>query len=103
VASRFVEPVTLPGTHATLEPQNVFVHVQADRARLAAYREICGFEVAPELMPITFPQVQAAPLHMWLMLRPEFPVPLMGLVHIRNRFFSAADGSIFRAAARMSR
>ncbi len=60
--------------------------VQPAPARLAAYREICGFEMAPDELPITFPQVQAAPLHMWLMLRPEFPVPLMGLVHIRNRF-----------------
>lgn len=60
--------------------------VQADARRLAAYREICGFELAPEQLPITFPQVQAAPLHMWLMLRPEFPIPLMGIVHVRNVF-----------------
>ncbi len=60
--------------------------VQPTRSRLAAYREICGFELATDELPITFPQVQAAPLHMWLMLRPEFPVPLMGLVHIRNSF-----------------
>ena len=59
--------------------------VQADLNRLAAYRDICGFEPGADL-PITFPQVQAAPLHMWLMLRPEFPIPLMGLVHLRNRF-----------------
>lgn len=59
--------------------------VQADPHRLAAYREICGFEPGDQL-PITFPQVQAAPLHMWLMLRPEFPIPLMGIVHVRNRF-----------------
>ena len=60
--------------------------VQPTPSRLAAYREICGFELAPDELPITFPQVQAAPLHMWLMLRPEFPVPLMGLVHLRNSF-----------------
>lgn len=59
--------------------------VQADARRLASYREICGFEPGADL-PITFPQVQAAPLHMWLMLRPQFPLPLMGLVHLRNRF-----------------
>ena len=59
--------------------------VQTSPARLAAYREICGFEPSDQ-MPITFPQVQAAPLHMWLMLRPEFPIPLMGIVHIRNDF-----------------
>ena len=59
--------------------------VQADPRRIKAYREICGFEAGPDL-PITLPQVLAAPLHLWLMLRPEFPLPLMGLVHLRNRF-----------------
>lgn len=59
--------------------------VQVTAERLAAYREICGFGPGEEL-PITFPQVLAAPLHLWLMLRPEFPVSLMGLVHLRNRF-----------------
>lgn len=59
--------------------------VQVKPSRLAAYREICGFAESEEL-PITFPQVLAAPLHMWLMLRPEFPIPLIGLVHLRNRF-----------------
>ncbi|MGQ0530663.1 MAG: MaoC family dehydratase [Panacagrimonas sp.] len=70
--------------------------IQADARRLASYREICGFEPGADL-PITFPQVQAAPLHMWLMLRPQFPLPLMGLVHLRNRFEMLApmpvDGS----------
>lgn len=59
--------------------------VQASASRLDAYRSVCGFE-AGEQLPITFPQVQAGSLHLWLMLRPEFPLPLMGLVHLRNRF-----------------
>lgn len=59
--------------------------VQATPERLDAYRAICGFESGDQL-PITFPQVQAAPLHLWLMLRPEFPIPLMGVVHIHNTF-----------------
>lgn len=75
-----------PGKTVRLPQLSVQVAaVQAVPARLAAYREICGFE-AGEMLPITFPQVQAAPLHMWLMLRPEFPLPLMGIVHVRNHF-----------------
>lgn len=54
-------------------------------ASIAAYRRICGFQAGGNL-PITFPQVQAGPLHLWLMLRPEFPLPLMGIVHLRNTF-----------------
>lgn len=75
-----------PGKNIRLPQLAVQVSaVQVGPARLAAYREICGFEPGDNL-PITFPQVQAAPLHMWLMLRPEFPIPLMGIVHVRNTF-----------------
>lgn len=75
-----------PGQNIRLPRLDVNVAaVQVSPARLAAYREICGFG-GSDTLPITFPQVQAAPLHMWLMLRPEFPLPLMGIVHVRNRF-----------------
>lgn len=75
-----------PGKDLRLPPLDVSLPaVQPDAVRLRAYRLICGFEDHGHL-PLTFPQVQAAPLHLWLMLRPEFPLPLMGLVHLRNRF-----------------
>lgn len=58
--------------------------IGADAAQLAAYREICGF--APEGgLPITYPHVLVASLHMRLLTQPEFPLPLLGLVHLRNR------------------
>jgi len=63
--------------------------VRADPARLAAYAELCGFAPA-DTLPITFPQVQAASLHMWLMTQPEFPLSLLGIVHLRNTFRQAA-------------
>lgn len=63
--------------------------VRADPARLAAYADLCGFAPA-DTLPITFPQVQAASLHMWLMTQPEFPLPLLGIVHLRNTFRQAA-------------
>lgn len=59
-------------------------NVRANADRLVAYRELCGF-ASSDSLPITFPQVQAAPLHMWLMVQPEFPLPLLGIVHLRNR------------------
>lgn len=75
-----------PGKNIRIAPMQVRVAaVQAAPSRLAAYRDICGFPSCAEL-PITFPQVLATPLHLWLMLRPEFPIPLLGLVHLRNRF-----------------
>ncbi|MBI2384194.1 MAG: hypothetical protein HYV18_09010 [Gammaproteobacteria bacterium] len=58
--------------------------VSADAGQLAAYRRICGFGGGDSL-PITYPQVLAAPLQMRLLTRSEFPLPLLGLVHLRNR------------------
>lgn len=70
-----------------VELPRLAVSVQASRfdaSRLAAYREICGF---PEggAVPIPYPQVHAVHLQMHLMTRPEFPLPLVGLVHLANR------------------
>jgi hypothetical protein len=66
--------------------------VKIDAAHLAAYNALCGFESATEV-PLTYPQVLATPLYLHLMTQPGFPVPLMGLVHIRNDIeqFAAID------------
>lgn len=56
---------------------------RADPAQLAGYNAVCGFADA-ETLPITFPQVMAMPLQMYLMVQPQFPLPLLGLVHLRN-------------------
>jgi hypothetical protein len=58
-------------------------NVGIDTRLLAAYDALCGFS-NDETLPITFPQVMAASLHMYLMTQPSFPLPLVGLVHVRN-------------------
>jgi acyl dehydratase len=65
--------------------------LHVDPHRLQAYRAVCGFEHA--VLPVTYPQVQAAALQMHLLTRPEFPLPLLGVVHVRNtiRLFQALD------------
>ncbi|SEQ61068.1 MaoC like domain-containing protein [Solimonas aquatica] len=57
--------------------------VAVSATQLAEYREVCGF-AAGEQLPITFPHVMAAGLHMHLMVQRQFPLPLLGLVHLRN-------------------
>ena len=57
--------------------------VQFDAARLAAYREICGFPDGGAV-PILYPQVHAIALQMHLLTQPQFPLPLVGLVHLKN-------------------
>ncbi|MDP3293978.1 MAG: MaoC/PaaZ C-terminal domain-containing protein [Nevskia sp.] len=54
-----------------------------DRQQIAAYNALCGFGHA-EQVAMTYPQVLATPLYLNLMTRPGFPLPLMGLVHVRN-------------------
>jgi len=56
---------------------------QFDAQRLRAYRDICGF---PEggAVPIPYPQVHAIGLQMHLLTQPQFPLPLIGLVHLKN-------------------
>lgn len=54
------------------------------RSRLAAYDRVCGFRLSDEL-PATYPHVLAFPLALTLMSAPDFPFPLVGLVHVANR------------------
>jgi len=50
-------------------------------AALERYRDVCGFRPSPWL-PISFPHVLAAGLHLRMLLSPVFPVRLPGLVHV---------------------
>ncbi len=58
-------------------------HFTPDPRQLALYREVCGFPADGHL-PLPFPQVLAAPLHLALLNRPEFPYRLLGMIHVRN-------------------
>ena len=58
-------------------------HFTPDPRQLALYREVCDFPADGHL-PLTFPQVLAAPLHLALLNRPEFPYRLLGMIHVRN-------------------
>lgn len=67
-----------------------------DAANLEAYRQICGFAEGGGV-PIPYPQVSAIALQMYLLTREQFPLPLLGLVHLKNRIEQArplaADGT----------
>jgi acyl dehydratase len=68
----------LPGIEARLPD------VRADRGRLARYASVCGFAMT-ERLPPTYPHVLAFPATMALLTRRDFPLPLLGLVHVGNR------------------
>jgi hypothetical protein len=48
------------------------------------YRQVCAFEDAP-CLPETYLQMLAFPLLLKLMVHDNFPVKVMGLVHVRNK------------------
>ncbi len=58
--------------------------VRVDRARLAAYQRLTGYDVS-DTLPQPYPWVLAFPLQTALMTRPDFPLALPGLVHLENR------------------
>lgn len=58
--------------------------VRPDAKKVADYAKVCGFTFDGNKLPLTYPHMLAFPLHMELMLRKDFPLKLMGLVHIRN-------------------
>jgi acyl dehydratase len=58
--------------------------VSVDRDRLAAYDRVCGYRLTDRLPP-TYPHVLAFPLAMQLMSRVDFPLRVVGVVHVANR------------------
>ncbi len=58
--------------------------VAVDPARLSAYQGLLGLRTADRL-PAGFVHVLAFPLAGALMARPDFPLPLAGMLHVANR------------------
>lgn len=48
------------------------------------YADVCGFQASVGV-PLPYPHILAAGLHMQMLLRPEFPVRLPGLIHVWHR------------------
>lgn len=69
---------------ATIAPIEARVaQLRVDPRHLANYAKVCGFG-AGDSLPVTYPHVLAFPVHMAVLTHREFPLPLMGLVHVRN-------------------
>lgn len=58
--------------------------VRVDREHLMGYQQVCGFRKS-DVLPLTYPHVLGFDLAMAVMTRAEFPLPVIGLVHIANR------------------
>lgn len=69
--------ITLPKLSAEL----LCAHTSSDD--LNQYERVCGF-LSSNHIPITWPHILAFPLHLKLLTEKAFPLPLLGLVHLRN-------------------
>ncbi|HEY6424112.1 MAG TPA: MaoC/PaaZ C-terminal domain-containing protein [Pseudonocardiaceae bacterium] len=78
VVPRPWRPRELPETALVLPEQVI------DRDHVAAYARACGFPLSDQL-PVIYPHVLGFGLALRLMTSQDFPFPLLGLVHIRNR------------------
>ncbi|GIE87546.1 MaoC family dehydratase [Actinoplanes regularis] len=58
--------------------------VTVDRSHLARYDRVCGLRLT-DALPATYPHILAFPLAMRLMSAADFPLPMIGLVHVANR------------------
>jgi acyl dehydratase len=68
---------------ATLPSRELSLVAKADPARLAAYQRVCGFRLN-ERLPLPYPHIMGFELAMRLMTGPDFPFPVVGLVHVNN-------------------
>ena len=70
-------PISIPNLSGSL------LGVSTAGNNLKRYQEVCGF-LAHSHLPVTWPHVLAFPLHLKLLTEKRFPLPLLGLVHLRN-------------------
>ena len=68
---------TVPHLEATLAPR------RPHPGHVRHFRRVAELPDVPEL-PVTYPQLMAAPLHLHLLTHPDFPFAPMGIVHVRN-------------------
>lgn len=78
----------LPGGGSPLlaipEVEHHATGIRAERDRLVAYQRLVGDTVRDEL-PSVFVHGLAFPVAMSVMVRGDFPLPLLGMVHLANR------------------
>jgi hypothetical protein len=58
--------------------------VRANPKQIKQYRKLCGFAESNSL-PLSYPHILAAPLHLAVLTHENFPLKLLGAVHVRNQ------------------
>ena len=83
---RAIASLRKPKTTTELPDSEARMMSGIDQKLLAQYNKACHYTLAST--PITFPYALAGSLQLWLWSRPEFPVRVVGAVHVRNQIES---------------
>ncbi|HLS26571.1 MAG TPA: MaoC/PaaZ C-terminal domain-containing protein [Beutenbergiaceae bacterium] len=78
VLARRSQPTRLPEVRYAVE------EVPVDAGHLGEYQRLLG-EPGTDDLPAGYVHVLAFPLAMAVMVRPDFPLPVLGMVHVANR------------------
>ncbi len=83
---RQVQAVIARGSTSKALPQVTYEvrGAQVDPGHLTDYQHLLG-ERASDVLPAGFVHVVGFPLAVAIMARPDFPLPLLGMVHVSNR------------------
>ena len=73
-----------PASRALPDVTYVVDDVRADPAHLTSYQHLLQ-EPGTDVLPAGYVHVLAFPVATALMVRPDFPLPLLGMVHLANR------------------
>jgi acyl dehydratase len=97
--------ITARGRRGNVLPDSSYElrDVAIERDHLGRYALVCGFRQS-DALPATYPHILAFPAAVMLMVEPEFPFALPGLVHISNRIeqkrmFTASERLTLRVHA----
>jgi len=77
------KPSLVPSGHRVPRIEATLDSVRIDAAHLAHYRALTAW--TQHGVPLTYPHVLASGLHLAMLSSREFPVRLLGLVHLANR------------------
>ncbi|HRX88801.1 MAG TPA: MaoC/PaaZ C-terminal domain-containing protein [Steroidobacteraceae bacterium] len=79
------KPAVVPDGVQVPHIEAVLPRVAISRAHLDAYSEVCSIRDTATHLPIAYPHMLAAPLHLAILGAEAFPVRALGLIHLRNR------------------
>ncbi|HON15945.1 MAG TPA: hypothetical protein PLA51_05650, partial [Spirochaetota bacterium] len=65
----------------------IMENASIDRANLLLYRNLTGYEDDGKL-PVLYPHAIASPIYMFMLSQREFPLNLLGALHVKNRIIS---------------